>query len=442
MAFVDTIPLGHYGDQVFGLVVTRSPANWNTEPDPLPLTVSADTRWAPHSYIWVRARPVEAMIRQPPDGFPQRKYGYCAGMPLDDDMGAAASMAVAADTPSARERRAETNANDQTDCGGSSDDDGAGGNNDRVSAVTDAEANDADSNSEICWSRATPSQLPRLHVPRARPSTNIPPLPADDSQARVQLHTGATSATQLSGSTSNSSQGRRLSAASSHGSSDINSRQSSSSKASSRLSPIFDTASNGLSDNSPVDSCDGASPVERAVGATRPSDLSGRMPLACYLNHPFLYLGAVYAKQRDAILPAKADNVPWRRMNHVVVVSMYDESVWLLYDAWERATVYDDLPPAEWDDDGEPDSPLPDRHRFRPDYDPHWGRLGSDERKPRRVMARIARSVRDWRALGHADAPLELGPCVFPRRNFPVLVVTCQDDDGSILPPSAVKYAF
>ncbi len=51
MAFVETIPLGHYGDQAFGLVVTGSPVNWTTEPDPLPLIVSTDTRWARHMYV-------------------------------------------------------------------------------------------------------------------------------------------------------------------------------------------------------------------------------------------------------------------------------------------------------------------------------------------------------------------------------------------------------
>jgi hypothetical protein len=168
----------------------------------------------------------------------------------------------------------------------------------------------------------------------------------------------------------------------------------------------------------------------------RLSDSKGGMQLACYLDHPFFYLGAVYAKQCDASLPEKPKNVPW---HHVVVVSMLNKSVWLLYDAWEHATD-DDLPLDAWDDDSDPDNPRPDHHRFRPDYDPHWGRLGSDERKPRCVMAKIARYIRDWRALGRADAPLELGACVFPLRHFPVLVITCQADDESILPPSAVQY--
>jgi hypothetical protein len=154
------------------------------------------------------------MIQKLPKRFPQRKYGYCAGMPLDDEEGADASVAVAADTPYAHERPAESMANDPMDSDGNSHNFSIDSDDECISIVSDAEANNAADN-DLGRNTATTSQLSRLHVPRTRLSKVVQPLPVDDSLERVQLHTGATSSTQLPGMMSDSVQGSRLSSASS-----------------------------------------------------------------------------------------------------------------------------------------------------------------------------------------------------------------------------------
>jgi hypothetical protein len=111
-AFLETIPLGHYGGQLFGLVVTGEPANLRTELDSLSLSQADYHDLAPAAYIWVEASSVEAMIKQPPDGFPQRTYGCCAGKPLEDEATNVIQSKDMSATPQAYEQFAESDFHD------------------------------------------------------------------------------------------------------------------------------------------------------------------------------------------------------------------------------------------------------------------------------------------------------------------------------------------
>ena len=93
----------------------------------------------------------------------------------------------------------------------------------------------------------------------------------------------------------------------------------------------------------------------------------------------------------------------WAETAHIVAVDIADQSVWMLYEAWDQ-------------DDGQYDlsfgKPEPKymylyRGRFRPEIESDWACLkGYDGR--RRVMAKLADDFRSWQ-LGFFDVPLVIG---------------------------------
>lgn len=94
--------------------------------------------------------------------------------------------------------------------------------------------------------------------------------------------------------------------------------------------------------------------------------------------------------------------------NYIVAVSLHDQSLWLIYNAWDSSYHVDeeDLEDGTgWDDDTYYDS-LPavielERQKwFRPDYDPHWAKIPSLA-AGRTLMIKLADNVQTW----HFDDP-------------------------------------
>lgn len=101
--------------------------------------------------------------------------------------------------------------------------------------------------------------------------------------------------------------------------------------------------------------------------------------LSTVLSHPFCHLGKL-------VFPTSSSS---QRYN--VAISLWDESVWIIYDAWNRCCYPDDISAeSDYGPDGEeaPQSP------FLPDNQPDWAELPG--RKGKVLMAKVTTGVKEW----------------------------------------------
>lgn len=142
------------------------------------------------------------------------------------------------------------------------------------------------------------------------------------------------------------------------------------------------------------------------------------------LRHPFLYLGDLgRSERRQGGQDAATD--------YVLAVSLYDLSVWMIYDAWDYGDdTYcidsDDEDGNEEEEDGEV------RHSsFRPDVNPSWARVPGV--KGNTLMARIAESVHSWPFEGAAE--LRLSQAWIANDVVPVFLRACVSQEGKVVHP-------
>ncbi|KAI9793443.1 MAG: hypothetical protein M1816_000337 [Peltula sp. TS41687] len=134
------------------------------------------------------------------------------------------------------------------------------------------------------------------------------------------------------------------------------------------------------------------------------------------ISQPFYYLG-------ELVTTIRPDYEERRPNNYIVAVSLYDLSVWLIYNAWDYwyAVDEDDLEDGiRWDNDAYLDqSPVIDLERqkcFRPDRDSLWARFPG--LPGRTLMVKIADNVHSWHFNDPAGPELRMDP-----------IWTCHDGD-------------
>lgn len=168
------------------------------------------------------------------------------------------------------------------------------------------------------------------------------------------------------------------------------------------------------------------------------STMSGRSlsatstrPGMLHLEHPFMMLGWLY--RRDNPSPF------FRDINYVMAVSLFDGSVWAIYNAWEAPGYYDHLTDDEYEEEIYPDWPPPTHAAFYPERQPDWARL-CGPKEQQRIMVRLANATSDFDALGATHAPLMMGPSVLTPEEIPVFVAAqCRADDHSIVLPEVSR---
>lgn len=156
------------------------------------------------------------------------------------------------------------------------------------------------------------------------------------------------------------------------------------------------------------------------------------------LSCPFYYLG----KLSQTVSPEL------RASNYIVAVSLYDNSLWLIYNAWnyEYQVTEDDLEgEVGWDDDAYLDqAPIQEIERekcFRPTSDPLWASFPG--LPARTLMIRLANDVSTW----HFDEPdgpeLLMDPLWFGDDVVPVFICARLTSNGQIVRPRIGRnYAY
>ncbi|KAI9786751.1 MAG: hypothetical protein M1816_007822 [Peltula sp. TS41687] len=150
------------------------------------------------------------------------------------------------------------------------------------------------------------------------------------------------------------------------------------------------------------------------------------------LRHPFLYLGDLGRSERR---PPAAGQHATVTTDYVLAVSLYDLSVWMIYDAWDYGDDTHCVDSSDDDDEEEEEEEEEQgevRHSsFRPDVNPFWARVSGV--KGSMLMAKIAEDVRSWPF--EAAAELRLSQTWIANVVVPVFLRARVSREGRVVHP-------
>lgn len=145
--------------------------------------------------------------------------------------------------------------------------------------------------------------------------------------------------------------------------------------------------------------------------------------LSVILLHPFYYLGR--------LTTVKSNDGTCEDLDYIVIVSLCDHSIWVVYHAWDDRYSEDDdsFTTEDTDDTCSTEQQGP----FRPDFDEHWAELPGLSGKT--LMAKVASNIYEWRFDGHDIQELNFEQVWSRDDMVPVFVCARKTDDAKVVSP-------